>query len=197
MECMTPQQRASVYSIGFGALFDFKIVEIPGRIGWWCLTNFEPKTCCIIMRHGSKLRITEHDVWLTLGLPNGSLEVGHKSGKSVSDLRVEWLNNMKKKKVRRKDVYEAVVNDKDGGVWFCRNLMILLEMCLFENAADGSVSPKIIDSLSDINKIKEMNWCGHVIKLLGNHQIQWMKNTKTKFTGPILFLIVSVNVLFF
>lgn len=196
LEDMTPMQKKSVINLGFGALFNLKIREIPGKLAYWCMINFEPVTCSLVLPTGTRMHMDDEDVWLTLGIPKGAVPVERQA--KITDNRelVAWVNRIGRPKlsIRPSDVLAAMKTDREGGEWFMKNFMILVESCLFENASDGYVKPKILDNLNNFDNIREYNWCGYMLSVLLRTHENWMRNTKGNFSGPILFVIVSIYV---
>ena len=47
---------------------------ILGKLVLWLVRNFDTYSCSVPFAHGG-MRVTEHDVHMTLGLPKGLLEV--------------------------------------------------------------------------------------------------------------------------
>lgn len=83
----------------------------------------------------------------------------------------QWASAIGKNRYRilPDDVLKAMLKDVEGGVWFKRHFMILMESCLFECSTDGYIRPKIIDDLNDVSTISQYNWCGHMVSELIRH----------------------------
>lgn len=48
---------------------------------------------------------------------------------------------------------------------------MLVESCLYDNAADDYVKQKIMDILRDLSRIRDHKWCDHMItSLLRSHE---------------------------
>lgn len=110
-----------------------------------------------------------------------------------SALLDQWMALLRKNKksILLKDVMAAIMRYADAGDWFKRDFIVLVETCLFEHSADGKVQPKVLDNLAYLSKVRDLNWCGYMIKQPMRHRESWEANKSIVYTGPILFLIVS------
>lgn len=102
----------------------------------------------------------------------------------------EWEAALGKNKYKTKpeDVLDAMLTDLNGGDWFKRNFMILMESCIFECSADRYyIGPNITENLYDTSKINRYNWCSHLMMELFHRHDNWMQNKTDSFCGPIFF----------
>lgn len=188
-------QRLAVQNMGFGSLFHVSITEIPIRIATWCVEQFEPRSCSLRMANNRpSIHISEEDVRATLGIPKGSIPVSRKPKRAESAVLDAWVERIGRGKwnILTKHVQDALLSEVDGGIWFMRHFLVLVECCIFEHSSDGYVKPKILDNLLDMEKVDKMNWCGHLITALFKQHQSWRKNKRNNFCGPILFLVVTL-----
>lgn len=81
-------QRAIVVRIGFGALLGMNILELPARLGYWLVNNFDARSCSLVLPGGAKLHITSNDVHNVLGLPCEGLKIeNNKSNRDTNLLK--------------------------------------------------------------------------------------------------------------
>lgn len=192
---MNPRQMKAVEDLGFGNIFHLQVAAVPGKIISWCLESFRPITCSLELPNKTLLHIAAEDVYLIFGFPRGALRIDKNTRTKDKDIVEEWADRFGKSKYRvlPSDVVSTMLEEVDGGDWFQRLFLMLVETCLFENAADGYVKPKIMDIIRDLSKIRQHDWCDHMItSLLRTHE-RWAANKNKKFTGPSVFLAVRVN----
>lgn len=192
---LNARQRRAVEELGFGTLFHLQVDAVPGKLISWCLHRFQPISCSIELPNRSLLHIAAEDVYLMFGFPRGPLHIDKKIRTQDTEIVEEWAHKFEKKKcqILPTDVVSAMLEEVDGGDWFKRLFLILVEACLFESAEDGYVKPKIMDILRDLTLIKQHDWCEHMItSLLRSHE-RWVANKSNKFTGPSVFSVVCTN----
>lgn len=73
MRSLNNNQLEAVRDLGFESLMHIGITEIPSKLAFWLLSNFEPISCSIVVDNNRKLHISEEDVFLTLGIPKGGI----------------------------------------------------------------------------------------------------------------------------
>ncbi|KAH6798821.1 Rhodanese/Cell cycle control phosphatase superfamily protein [Perilla frutescens var. frutescens] len=186
IENFNPTQKQEVRDIGFGALLNLKIYIIPLKLAYWLLENFDSKRCQILLRGNANVHIGEDDVRTILGLPRGErlIQPRIKNHESTWRKRFQKASN----RILAKHVYDDIFNCPEGGEWFKRQFLVLVTSCLIESFGNGYISPQIMDSLGDIDRVSELNWCQYVIRCLTKHTSHWQKNKKNYYTGPTLFL---------
>ncbi|KAJ8423611.1 hypothetical protein Cgig2_011959 [Carnegiea gigantea] len=74
IEKLNDKQKEVVKEIGVGGFLYLQVDMIPGKLAVWLVLNFDTCSCFLPLIHG-KLRVTEHDVYMTLALTKGPLEV--------------------------------------------------------------------------------------------------------------------------
>ncbi|CAH9083660.1 unnamed protein product, partial [Cuscuta europaea] len=83
------KQREEVINIGFGAMLQLHIQDLPLRLGYGIVDNFDPRSCTLKL-NGDKLHVTYKDVENALGFPQGEEIVVKKLKKEKSALADEW-----------------------------------------------------------------------------------------------------------
>lgn len=70
IEQLNVVQRNVIVALGFGHLLDLMIKEVPQKITYFALDNFDCDRLYIHLHPGDRrLHVDEDDVYLTLGLP--------------------------------------------------------------------------------------------------------------------------------
>lgn len=190
LKLLNDRQLRVVEEMGFGQLIHLQVEAVRGKLVHWCLERFQPRSCSLRLPKNEQLHIDADDVYHIFGFPKGPLRIDKKCSSNDNDIEEEWVERIgkQKNKILPSDVVAAMLAGSEGGDWFRRQFLILVESCLFENAADGYIKPKIMDILRDLSQIRHHNWCEHMISVLQRSHERWLANKTNKFTGPSVFI---------
>ncbi|PWA42358.1 hypothetical protein CTI12_AA545600 [Artemisia annua] len=76
LHCLLPKlstkQREDVKKMGFGAVLGFRIKDVPTRLSYWLLDNFDENRC-VLNVDGKEISITKEKVRDVLGIPMGNV----------------------------------------------------------------------------------------------------------------------------
>ncbi|KAL3613345.1 hypothetical protein CASFOL_042800 [Castilleja foliolosa] len=91
---------------------------------------------------------------------------------------------------------ESLTERQDFGDDFKRDFVVVVVTSLFHSKKDRNVNLRILDSLYDVNEIKNLNWCAYVIQKLLSTVNDWRNSKAIKpwFTGPSLLLMFKAHV---
>lgn len=192
------KQKKAVVEMGFSALLNLNLDYLPGELCYWLATNFKPLPSKLPTFDGSGVHVDENDVHLTLGFPKGSVKIEREKMQSNTTLMVDIATKLKRSRFRVKaeHIETLVLAEVEGGVFFKKLFLLLVEYCFIEAPADGFLRPKILDFIDDVSKVHNYDWCGYVLSVLFQATDKWLKSTGRYYTGPILFLLVRSNNLY-
>nr|GMD34069.1 uncharacterized protein LOC109167340 [Ipomoea batatas] len=94
------------------------------------------------------------------------------------------------KKVTYPALIKAMLDCKDGGVWFKRLFMVLVCSMFIETQQNGTVGIQALYYLDDVLSIPRMNWCSFVMNVLMETSVEWLKERSEYFSDSLLFLLV-------
>ncbi|KAH6762241.1 hypothetical protein C2S52_019674 [Perilla frutescens var. hirtella] len=190
MKSMTEKQRNDVVDMGFGQLFHIDVIEIPTRMGYWVLDNFDARTSEISLQDNRRIHIDASDVHRVFGLPLGGVPIQNKKKFDQCQLLKDWkmIFGNENARIVVKEVAKKMMELKDGGEWFKRHFLVLVTACLIESNTNGYLAPQIMSYFDDLSKVKGVDWCDYLMRSLVKHKVMWEKNKKKYFTGPILFI---------
>ena len=193
LSSLTDMQKAAVRELGFGALLDYyKVGSVPTTLAFWLLENFDHLRCTLKLPTGDEILIEDKDVELVLGFPRGEIEFN----RSDRMTGINYLKNVPFEEevdilyTTTKVLEKVLKKDAEGGVWFRKIFLMLMETALIETSACGYVKPRIVEVIDDLANIKTYNWCQYLLDNLTRTHKLWSKNKSKVFSGPIVFLVV-------
>lgn len=194
LQALSDIQKAWVRELGFGGLFHLDIRDTPSRLGYWLVSNFDPRSRTLKLSSGGGLRITAHDVAVTLGFSMGGSQMVKKRKSEANDLSMQWRSLFDRQNfhITPNEVCKRVLSNIDDVVWFKRHFATLVVTVLAEGMRNGYCNHHYMDHFEDVSKIRELDWAGCVIQALINTKLDWDRNRRQTFTGPLLFLMVCV-----
>ncbi|KAL3633257.1 hypothetical protein CASFOL_022784 [Castilleja foliolosa] len=193
LRAMNDRQQIVVTEMGFGLLFRLDAPkELPTKICYWLLDNFEPKTCELKLSNGSRLYVEPADVEPVLGLQSGRVLIERKTRGATVDLVEQWRALYTDGRANRtaSSVIDSMLARANGDVWFKRLFLTAMSACLMDVASNGYVLAGIMGNFEDPDNAVNLDRREFVIRCLVDHTITWKKNKTDKFyMGPIFFLL--------
>ncbi|KAL3646802.1 hypothetical protein CASFOL_009346 [Castilleja foliolosa] len=197
IDYLTDEQKEAVREIGFGGLLKLTLRENQMDLICFLLNVFDFSGCSLDMRRG-ELVIGEEDVLSVFDLPQGkgvvnemSLLKGNENfDKFVRDYRRRW--DLEWGSPLLKVMEESLIERQYYGDDFKRDFVVVAVTSLFHSNQDRNVNLRILDSLYDVNEIKNLNWCAYVIQKLLSTVNDWRKSKASKpwFTCPSVLLML-------
>ncbi|KAJ8422157.1 LOW QUALITY PROTEIN: hypothetical protein Cgig2_012316 [Carnegiea gigantea] len=90
IENLNDKQKEAIKQIDFEGFFR---LQVDGKLAVWSAYNFS--TCsCILLRAYGRMRVTEHDVHMTLGIPKGPRDIIEVKMKATRALSLEMIEMM-------------------------------------------------------------------------------------------------------
>ncbi|KAL3652123.1 hypothetical protein CASFOL_001804 [Castilleja foliolosa] len=198
IDTLSDQQKKAVRDIGFGGLLKLTLKENQLELINFLLINFNYSQCSVEMPGGGKLFIREEDVVYVFDLPQGknvvsechALKGNVEFDRLVTQFRGRW--NVENGSPLLKVMAEGLVEREDFGDDFNRDFVVLAVSSVIKSNQDRNVNYRFLDSLHDVNEIRNFNWCSYVIKqlLATVHEWRTSKAVNPWFTGPAAFLML-------
>ncbi|KAJ8434264.1 hypothetical protein Cgig2_010474 [Carnegiea gigantea] len=166
---------------GFGGILAVRTKLIPKRLARWLLEKYDPWDCSLNLPNG-KLLIDKEDVYATLGLPMGQLEIteGQSSQSAINVERGGPLIG---------SIHEVILERGGHGHELITDFIAYaISTCIIGNAND-TCHFRVVKYLLNVNEIHKYNWCAYAIKRLNDAVIEWKRDKSKFFTGPLLFLM--------
>ncbi|KAJ8429930.1 LOW QUALITY PROTEIN: hypothetical protein Cgig2_017980 [Carnegiea gigantea] len=181
VERLDYEKWSAVMEIGFGAILAVRTRLILKRLARWLLEKYDPWDTSLNLPNG-KVLIDKEDVYVTLDLPMGQLEISEGQNLQTD---IEFLEQWRRRGGPPIGSMHEVILERGGhGHEFIQTslrmpyLLALLEIQMTLN-------------LRNVNEIHNYNWCAYVIKCLNDAVSEWKGDKNKFFIGPLLLLMVS------
>ncbi|CAI9104609.1 OLC1v1003315C1 [Oldenlandia corymbosa var. corymbosa] len=188
-------QRQAIRDMGFGALLDLKIKDIPTALCNFLASNFQTGARQVPLNGNNVLDIKQEDVVAVLDLPCGLKPVQEfkQNDPAITD-HAEMVDAFKKRMgysnkflPTRSTAAQLIASRKDFGDDFKRDFLVFVVSTFLHGNTTSRITMNILKSLVNINEVKQYNWCQYVIDAL-------VKGCKSHhdgkpFTGPLTFFL--------
>ena len=189
-------QKKDVISMGFGEILEFKINEIPTRLGYWLLDRFDADAC-ILDVNGRRVSITPELVKSMLGVPMGDIHIETRDNADYRNpLTKRWKGQFGKdvKKFFNTHVADKILEKKQGGWMFKLNFLVLFFSTLGELNLSNTVNLRFLPCINNEDDIPKLDWCTYLTECLVRTKKAWKRNKH--FNGPVVLLLVCTCYVF-
>ena len=188
---LTDKQRQSVRDMGFGGILEYRLSEIPTRLGYWVLDKFDEDSCSLKF-NGNTIRVTREAVHEILGIPMGTIHVDALKGTSRSDKLTKSWKSLFGGNIGRiyfTNVEDIIQSQKEGGWMFKVTFLVLLFTAMGQSNMCATVNLKFLPCILGEEDIIHLDWCTYMIECLVNTKRSWKRSTH--YNGPLVMLLVS------
>ncbi|KAK6142706.1 hypothetical protein DH2020_023054 [Rehmannia glutinosa] len=193
LRALKPEQKSAVIEMGFGSLFSLKIDDFNKKLTYWLVENFHALSSELVFEDGRRIHLDREDVGRLLGFPDGDIVIEKKKKSGKCALYEEWKTMFPNfHKVTTGDLAFRMMQCVDGGLWFRRHFVTLVDDVLIGNLLSGYINPLILNCLDDVSKIREFNWWDYTLNTLLSKRLKWGETNKYEFNGPASLLTVGV-----
>ncbi|PWA35990.1 hypothetical protein CTI12_AA604320 [Artemisia annua] len=194
---LSDAQKKDVRDMGFESILELDILVNPLKLGYWVVDRLNTKSLCLEMDN-KKLRISSQSVKDIFGFPMGKIKVeDSKRADTHNNVTQEWRRQYppaKKGGIQRVylgHIVEQINKQREGGRMFRMNMLVLIMTLLAEGITNGTANQNLLPCLVNVENISNMNWCGYLLKCLRRSKLKWKReDEKSRYTGPLLFLIL-------
>ncbi|CAI9089144.1 OLC1v1023654C1 [Oldenlandia corymbosa var. corymbosa] len=160
--------------MGFGALLDLKIKNIPIALCNFLASNFQTGARQVPLNGNNVLDIKWEDVVAVLDLPRGPkpVEEFKQNDPAITD-HAEMVDAFKKRMgysnkflPTRSTAAQLITGRKDFGDDFKRDSLVFVVSTFLHGNTTSRITMKILKSLVNINEVTQYNWCQYVIDAL-------------------------------
>ena len=198
---ITTDQKEAISRMGFKSLLDFEINVMPSRLGYWLLERFDAESGNLTV-FGDTIHITPELIHHTFGFPMGqyAVDVRDVVKERSNEAYIEWKKQFKgvPRLYANKDLMPVIKNQirkNDSGDIFLKNIISLFCTILSYVGTMGTLNIGVIPSLTDMDLVKQLDWCEYVLHNLKDERKNWRPGTR--FYGPILLLeVITIYFMF-
>ncbi|PWA73469.1 Peptidase C48, SUMO/Sentrin/Ubl1 [Artemisia annua] len=186
---LSTKQREDIKEMGFGDVLGFKIKDVPTRLSYWLLDNFDEDRC-VLNVDGKAISITRETVRDVLGIPMGNVPV-----KAVDEadcrhpLVIEWKRQFDGlTRYKHIPVEKQIYTQADGGWMFKLNFLVLYFTSIGEANKNATVNLRFFNCIQDEIDIPGFDWCSYVLECLVRTKKSWIRTRH--YCGPVIVLLV-------
>ncbi|PWA53169.1 hypothetical protein CTI12_AA445290 [Artemisia annua] len=160
---LSPKQKEDVKEMGFGDVLGFRIKDVPTRLSYWLLDNFDEDRC-VLNVDGKAITITRETVRDVLGIPMGNVPV---EAVDEADFRhplvVEWKQQFESTtRYTHIPVEKKIYTQQEGGWMFKLNFLVLYFTSIGESNKNATVNLRFFNCIQDENDIPRLIGVGKV-----------------------------------
>ncbi|CAH9075859.1 unnamed protein product [Cuscuta europaea] len=201
---LSEKQVQDIHEIGFGGLLDCRISQrMNSRLVSWLVKSFDIGSFMFTIGSGKEFVVTEadvHDVFLlpwvvgsdvveTEWVRNTKKETEKNKGQL---LMIEWKRNFvvgATGNINLNKVRDEIKAEREGGEQFKRLFVLFIVSHVLAPTSNRTTSMNLVLALEDVGNIKKVNWCGYVLKKLGQAVERFKRNTENSFVGGCILLL--------
>nr|GFA82128.1 ulp1 protease family, C-terminal catalytic domain-containing protein [Tanacetum cinerariifolium] len=126
MAILNDDRKKCLHEMGFASMIGMGIYELPGKLGYYVIDNFDSETN-VLSLNDSSILVTLESVNDILGIPMGGCSIESLEPRTANDHFIkEWLSQFgEKTEIRPNDISEVIVSTKDAGKLFKMNFLML------------------------------------------------------------------------
>lgn len=200
LSSLSPVQQQAVEEIGFSTMFTLTAFEWDSRLTRYLVEKFNVYRFSLLL-DADEMMLSPEDVYRTMNIPKGNDPVIEAASDNelteYVNILTQWRQRweiLKGSPITR-NMPAQMIQSGDNGDWFKRDFVVLLVSNLIKGNQSRNATYKILYSMIDVSKIKELNRCDYTFKSLINSVEAWKPKPTSYFTSPSLFLIVVVYIL--
>ena len=162
--------------------------EVASKLLWRVDTNE-----LALKLDGKTIHISDADVQRVLGFPRGERDVTLTKDASVVS---SWYSDFKKimpSRIKNYDILDKIKNERTASSHFKRNFLIIVANTLISPTKNANANKELAFFNRDWDRLSEYNWCAYVLENLKKSIETWKTNPTMDFTGPLLFIVVSIT----
>jgi len=189
LQRLTPEQKESVKSMGFGSLLGLRCRTLRRSLCLWLLERFDATNCSLEIS-SAHLPLTPKDVETVLGLSASGKEVVNSGPEDlISDLRSSYNAINHGISVR---LLEDRLATAEAGDDFKRSFVLYVLGTLLSPTARLDVSPSFLHILTNMDLVHQYNWSKFVLDRLVREVSLFHKGKQRAVGGCLLFLQVKL-----
>uniref|UniRef100_A0A803MIR1 Uncharacterized protein n=1 Tax=Chenopodium quinoa TaxID=63459 RepID=A0A803MIR1_CHEQI len=189
---LSEDQLIAIRAIRFGSLEFLKVSQLPLQLGCWLVKYFDAQSCSLNIPDSEPFKITEQHVHEVLRLPVGGMEMDANVFSKDNKVITQWKKLLKKNSlsVNIGELSMYLKDHKSTRPMFKCNFVVLCVSTLMSGGQNNNVNHNIIKYLTNVDKIKDLNWSKFILDSLVKAKMKWDKLPTRYFPGSLLFLML-------
>ncbi|KAJ0468051.1 hypothetical protein HanIR_Chr14g0692141 [Helianthus annuus] len=191
MKCLSIEQKNKLSEIGFGSFVDNNCSRVPGKLGYYVVDHFQPKSMHLTLPAG-KIKVTSKLIQRIFDIPCGGTPINKLIVKnSTKKCYKEWQSQFDKD-IRPNALKEKIEKSESADMNFVLNFIALFLSSMVEcNQSGGGCKTDILERIDESVDIRSLDWCGFILQSLKTCKKGWKRNDSSSFfNGPIVFLLI-------
>uniref|UniRef100_A0A803KPH1 Uncharacterized protein n=1 Tax=Chenopodium quinoa TaxID=63459 RepID=A0A803KPH1_CHEQI len=175
---LPPQHKDAINDLGFGGFLHLTLDAHNGSFSEELVNSFDPDRTSLKLFNGKEILITEEDVHVVYGLPQGPVK--------IKEPRTNFNFDKKDSEVSDEERKEREDNSLFLRQW--RSQFGPAINCCVMSTDNTSVNFKFLCSCKDITKVSKLDWCLFTKQSMTEAVRKWKKGS-SYFTGPLPFMM--------
>lgn len=191
---LTDVQRAAVIHMGFEQLLGLSVDEIPSKLGYYVVDNFNDEHMRLDV-HKFSIPISRQSVHDMLGIPMGTTRLQDVMNADEEESSITVFKQIHgKENVTPNDIVRYLTISKRDDWYFKMNFITLVANIFGETMQNGNCNLSVLTHIKSTTNISEIDWCSYILECLPRTKKAWNRdNPNSKFSGPLTFLVVCFN----
>nr|XP_023895194.1 protein MAIN-LIKE 1-like isoform X2 [Quercus suber] len=184
-QCLTPEQKAAVKSMGFGSLLGLRCRTLRRSLCLWLLERFNTTRCSLEIC-GERIPLSTKDVELVMGLAASGKDVVNSGPDDlIAVLRHSYNASNRGISVR---LLEERLAAPEAGEDFKRSFVLYALGTLLSPTARLDVSPSFLHFLTNMDVVHQYNWGKFLLDRLVREVSRFRQGKQRAVGGCLLFL---------
>ena len=193
---LSSEQKQCVRDMGFGALLNLKMLELPLKLGYYVIDRLNLESLCVELCNGRYLNVNSQSVHEMLGLPIGGIPLRDLEFVDEDDpdsCMFDWKNQFPSlKDLRLNKLKNQMLLSRAGDYNFIINFLVLFINTFCESTSMGKCNLAPLNHIKRDTDISKIDWCNYIFNcVIRTKNAYNPANTNSYFYGPVAYLVVS------
>lgn len=195
MRCLTAQRKKVIKDMGFGALIDFPIFDIPSKLAFFVVDILDTTSMLLKCPSGDIL-LTPKTVNQIFGLPMGNRNLQREGERQYGDPFIKkWKSQFKNvNMVTIKELSDVILETKNDDYMFRMNVLTLISNTLGSCDVSSTIKFTVLKNVFEGDDVNDINWCEHILDCASLSKLAWESRLNHRksvvYYGPAMFLMV-------
>lgn len=181
LRMLKTEQKRCLRSMGFGPMLEFNVDEIPSKLGYYVVDNFDDDVL-VIRVNGGSIQVTKELIHEMLRVPIGgstwdSMEVTRRD----RPIKVEWRSQFNNTEISPSDL-KRKIDESDVADWnFKLNFLMLFCNTMVGCKMRGKCDKNILKYIREDIEVKSIDWSLYLLNSLKGCKKDWSGAQSRRF----------------